>query len=98
VDQDFHCDYYRSAVLAELCVPLVKNGGMFVSMKGAAAEDELVDAEKSLSILGVTLKEEHSFKLPEENSDRHIFIFDKTKNSPKKYPRKPGIPNKSPIS
>ncbi|MFD1928371.1 16S rRNA (guanine(527)-N(7))-methyltransferase RsmG [Sporosarcina siberiensis] len=88
----------RLSVLAELCVPLVKNGGMFVSMKGAAAEDELVDAEKSLSILGVTLKEEHSFKLPEENSDRHIFIFNKTKSSPKKYPRKPGIPNKSPIS
>ena len=27
--------------LAELCVPLVKKGGIFIAMKGAAAEDEL---------------------------------------------------------
>lgn len=87
----------RLSVLAELCVPLVKKNGVFVSMKGAAAEDELVDAEKALSVLGAKLFEEHSFKLPEEDSERNIFIFDKIKSTPKKYPRKPGIPNKSPI-
>ena len=87
----------RLSVLAELCVPLVKKGGMFITMKGAAAEDELADAEKSLSVLGVKIKEEHSFYLPIENSERNIIVFDKTKNTPKKYPRKPGIPNKTPI-
>ena len=85
----------RLSVLSELCVPLVKKGGLFISMKGAAADDELVDAKKSLSVLGAKLKEEHSFILPEENSERNIFVFNKIKNTPKKYPRKPGIPNKS---
>ena len=42
----------RLSVLSELCVPLVKKGGLFIAMKGAAAEDELVDAEKTLSVLG----------------------------------------------
>ncbi|MFJ7935437.1 16S rRNA (guanine(527)-N(7))-methyltransferase RsmG [Sporosarcina sp. NPDC096371] len=87
----------RLSVLAELCVPLVKQGGIFISMKGAAAENELADAQKSLSILGAIIKEEHSFKLPIENSDRNIFVFDKEKKTPKKYPRKPGVPNKTPI-
>ncbi|MCY8323180.1 16S rRNA (guanine(527)-N(7))-methyltransferase RsmG, partial [Bacillus inaquosorum] len=39
----------------------------------------------------------HSFKLPIEESDRNIMVIRKTKNTPKKYPRKPGTPNKSPI-
>lgn len=87
----------RLSVLAELCVPLVKEGGIFISMKGAAAEDELADAKKALSVLGAVIKEEYSFTLPIENSERNIFVFDKEKNTPKKYPRKPGVPNKSPI-
>lgn len=87
----------RLSVLAELCVPLIKKGGIFISMKGAAAGDELADAKKALSVLGAVIKEEHSFTLPIENSERSIFVFDKEKNTPKKYPRKPGVPNKSPI-
>lgn len=87
----------RLSVLAELCVPLVKVGGIFVSMKGAAGDDELEDAKKALSVLGANLKEEYAFLLPIENSERNIYVFDKDKKTPKKYPRKPGIPNKSPI-
>ena len=87
----------RLSVLSELCVPLVKQGGIFVAMKGAAAEDELADAKKALAVLGAVFKEEHAFTLPVENSERSIFVFDKDKKTPKKYPRKPGVPNKSPI-
>jgi 16S rRNA (guanine527-N7)-methyltransferase len=87
----------RLSVLAELCVPLVKKGGIFIAMKGAAADDELADAQKALSVLGASIKEEHSFTLPIENSERNIFVFDKEKITPKKYPRKPGVPNKLPI-
>ncbi len=88
----------RLSVLSELCVPLVKKGGLFVAMKGAAAEDELVNAKKPLSILGAKLKKEYSFLLPIEESERNIFVFFKVKNTPTKYPRKAGVPNKSPIS
>ena len=51
-------------------------------MKGAAAEDELTDAKKSLSVLGAKIKAEYSFTLPIEESERNIFIFDKVKNTP----------------
>jgi 16S rRNA (guanine527-N7)-methyltransferase len=87
----------RLSVLSELCVPLVKKDGQFIAMKGAAAKDELVDAEKPLAILGAKIKENYSFLLPIEESERNIFVFTKVKNTPGKYPRKPGIPNKTPI-
>lgn len=87
----------RLSVLSELCVPLVKTGGQFVAMKAAAAQDELVDAKKGLTILGAEKKEEFTFLLPIEDSERSLFIFDKIKSTPKKYPRKPGVPNKTPI-
>lgn len=88
----------RLSVLAELCVPLVKNGGLFAAMKAASAPDELQDAEKALQKLGVRQDSIHSFLLPIEESERYIQVFRKFKETPKKYPRKPGIPNKSPIS
>ncbi len=87
----------RLSVLAELCVPLAKQDGYFVALKAAAGAEELKDAKKALTTLGVKLREEFSFKLPVEESDRILYIFDKIKGTPKKYPRKPGVPNKTPI-
>jgi len=87
----------RLSVLSEYCVPLVKKGGQFVAMKGAAGMEEYRDAKGALRTLGGRLREEHLFQLPEEESDRYILKIDKVKNTPKKYPRKPGTPNKSPL-
>lgn len=87
----------RLSVLSELCVPLVKKGGQFVAMKGAAGPEELTDAKSALNILGVKLVEQFDFELPEEDSERTLYVFDKVKTTPKKYPRKPGTPNKSPL-
>ncbi len=87
----------RLSVLSELCIPLVKQGGYFVALKAAAGPEELKDAKKAITTLGASLKEEFSYLLPVEESERTLYIFDKIKLTPKKYPRKPGIPNKTPI-
>ncbi|WP_413364182.1 16S rRNA (guanine(527)-N(7))-methyltransferase RsmG [Lysinibacillus sp. 3P01SB] len=87
----------RLSVLSELCIPLAKQGGSFVALKAAAGAEELKDAKKAISTLGAALKEEFSFLLPVEESERSLFVFDKIKQTPKKYPRKPGVPNKTPI-
>lgn len=87
----------RMSVLSELCLPLVKVGGVFLAMKAASAQDELANSQKALTILGGRLRDNHSFLLPVEESERTIIIIDKTKATPRKYPRKPGTPNKSPI-
>ncbi|MBM7580588.1 16S rRNA (guanine(527)-N(7))-methyltransferase RsmG [Jeotgalibacillus terrae] len=88
----------RLSVLSELCLPLVKTGGHFVAMKGAGAADELEQGEKALKLLGGKKSAEHAFTLPEEESERSVIVVEKTKSTPKKYPRKPGTPNKSPLS
>ncbi|ADC49642.1 16S rRNA methyltransferase GidB [Alkalihalophilus pseudofirmus OF4] len=87
----------RMSVLAELCLPLVKVGGEFIAMKGAGAEGELTDAKNALIQLGAKVKDDHTFKLPIEESERHIMIIEKQKATKKKYPRKPGTPNKQPL-
>lgn len=87
----------RLSVLAELCVPALKVNGKFIAMKGAAAADEMSDAKKALETLGVVLEDKYTFSLPLEESERTVFIFSKEKKTPKKYPRKPGTPNKTPI-
>lgn len=88
----------RLSVLSELCIPLVKQGGYFVALKAAAGAEELKDAKKAITTLGASLKEEFSYNLPVEESERTLYVFDKIKQTPKKYPRKPGVPNKTPIS
>ena len=87
----------RLSVLSELCIPLVKVGGNFVAMKGASAQDEMEVGKKAVTTLGGKIISTNHFVLPEEESERNIVVIKKEKNTPKKYPRKPGVPNKTPI-
>lgn len=87
----------RMSVLNELCLPLAKLDGVFIAMKGSQGKDELENSEKSVNILGGNLSSLNEFLLPIENSERSIVIIKKVKNTPKKYPRKAGTPNKNPI-
>lgn len=87
----------RLSVLSELCLPLVKVGGTFIAMKAAAAEEEMAAGEYAVHVLGGEIKETLHFQLPLENGERNILIIPKKRKTPKKYPRKPGTPNKLPI-
>jgi 16S rRNA (guanine527-N7)-methyltransferase len=87
----------RMSVLSELCLPLVKQGGTFIAMKAAQAKEELDLGKKAITLLGGVVEDTFTFTLPVEESERNIIVIKKTKNTPKKYPRKPGTPNKIPI-
>ena len=87
----------RLTVLSELCLPLVKKGGQFIALKSSKGEQELQEAEFAISILGGSVKESYSFELPEGAGERQMIIIDKRRQTSKKYPRKPGTPNKSPL-
>lgn len=87
----------RMSVLSELCLPLVKKGGNFIALKAANTDEELSSAKGALFTLGGKIKENIQFELPEEQSERHIVIIEKTKQTPYKYPRRPGVPSKEPL-
>lgn len=87
----------RLNVLSELCLPLVKKEGYFLALKAAKSEEELTEAKPAIALLGGQFQKEISFRLPITEDERHIIVIQKKKETPKKYPRKPGVPNKQPI-
>lgn len=87
----------RLAVLNEFCLPFVKPGGLFASMKGASLAEELKEASYSLKELKGKLAAQYELRLPNEQSERHIVCIDKLAATPKKYPRKAGTPLKQPL-
>lgn len=87
----------RLAALNELCLPFVKKGGLFVSMKGSDPSDELQEAGNSLKQLRAETKAVFQFELPVEHSSRHLIVISKTGATPAKYPRKAGLPLKQPL-
>lgn len=76
----------RLNVLVELCLPLVKVGGLFIAMK-TQDEVELNEAKNAISILGGKIENIISFNLPNDYGKRSIIIIKKIKNTPSKYPR-----------
>jgi 16S rRNA (guanine527-N7)-methyltransferase len=87
----------RLNVLTELCIPLAKKNGYFLGMKGLKGEEELNEAKKAIQLLGGEVDRIASFHLPKEEGERNLIVIKKVKSTPKKYPRKPGTPNKQPI-
>lgn len=87
----------RLSVLSELCLPLCKKTGTFLVMKGAQADAEFADAKMAIEVLGGELQSHQTFTLPKEDSERSIITIEKKRKTPKKYPRKAGLPNKDPI-
>ncbi|MCA1032302.1 16S rRNA (guanine(527)-N(7))-methyltransferase RsmG [Bacillus timonensis] len=87
----------RLSVLSELCLPLVKVDGTFIAMKAASVQDELEQSRKAIKVLGGSIEKIDHFLLPIENSERNIVCVHKQESTPKKYPRKPGTPNRVPI-
>jgi 16S rRNA (guanine527-N7)-methyltransferase len=86
------------SVLSELCLPLCKTNGTFIAMKGPNFQTELSESNSAIELLGGEIKEVYTFQLPDESGERNVALIDKKRKTPKKYPRKPGVPNKSPLA
>lgn len=84
-------------VLAELCLPLVKPGGLFIAMKGASVDAEVTAAEKALRVLGGSVKEIRRFALPGGFGERALVVVEKVAPTPRAYPRRPGQPASKPL-
>ena len=72
-------------MLAEYCLPLVKVGGMYVSMKGAESEAEL--GKNAIEKLGGKIENIVSLELP-TGDKRNLVLIRKISQTSIKYPRK----------
>lgn len=84
-------------VLSEFLLPLVKVGGMMLAQKGESGPAEAQSAEGAMKLLGGRLKQVMQVNLPGVADDRFLILVEKTAATPPKYPRKPGIPVKTPL-
>ena len=83
-------------VLSEYCLPFVKVGGTFISMKSAESNEEISEGKKAISILGGNIEEDIVFDLV-ENMPRRIIKIKKNSQTPTKYPRPSAQISKKPI-
>lgn len=85
------------STLSEYLISLVKVGGKVLAMKAADAQQEINDAKKAIEVLGGTIEKIDEFNLPQSDIGRTVITIKKQKQTPNKYPRKPGTPSRDPI-
>ena len=85
------------STLSEYCLPFVKVGGVFVSYKSEKISEEMKEANNAIHLLGGKVNKQVDFYLPDSDIYRNLLMIDKVNSTPKKYPRKAGLPSKEPI-
>ena len=80
--------------LLELTLPFARVGGRVVTVKGSRTEDEVARAANALDVLGG-----RAFVVPfaVPGPPQHIVAVVKLKATPERFPRRPGVPVKSPL-
>ena len=86
------------STLCEYVLPYVRVGGYFVAYKSGNVDEELESSMKAIKVLGGQLVKKFKFNLPETDIERTLLFIKKTGSTPKKYPRKAGLPGKEPIA
>lgn len=82
--------------LAEYCLPYVKVGGYFVSLKGPDIEEEIRESKNAIATMGGKVEKVLQFTLPED-SGRSIVVIKKISQTPPQFPRTAAKMAKKPI-
>lgn len=87
----------RLNVLCELCLPLVKKGGVFIAMKGPDCAEELKEARHAIALLGGHTERTEEFTVPATDIKHSLIIIRKTSDTAAKYPRRWAQIKKQPL-
>ena len=87
----------RLGMLCELCLPLVKVGGVFAAMKGPEPEEEIREAERGIRTLGGGKVRIEKYAVPGTDAVHSVVIIPKTAPTPAKYPRRFAMIKKQPL-
>ena len=86
------------AVLVELTLPFCRTGGCAIAQKKGDITQEISEATNAINILGGEFKNTIDIDLNEFTDQRRLVVIEKNHETPSKYPRRPGIPAKRPLS
>ena len=84
-------------VLCELCLPLVKVGGVFVAMKSSHTEEEIEQAKRAVKLLGGRIVSVEDYRIPTTEVVHRLVKVEKISPTPKKYPRRFALIKKQPL-
>ena len=89
----------RLNILSELCIPLTRVGGRFISCKAAIGKEELSEAAGGIEKLGAvpTVTSEPDLFTAEGEQSRAVFVFSKQNPTPSQYPRHYSRISKKPL-
>ncbi len=86
----------ETRIALELTAPFATVGGYVLLYKGKGWKEELDRAQKAMEILGLDLGDVLEYEL-RTGEKRSLLIFEKIYKTPRKYPRRAGIPSKRPL-
>ena len=84
--------------LAEYLLPLVRVGGAMLAQKGEGAAIEVHASDAATTALGGKVRHLMPVELRGLAETRYLIVIDKVAATPEKYPRRPGMPKKRPIT
>lgn len=84
-------------ILAEYCLPFVREGGFFAAYKGPDCSEEINGAKKAIEILGGRILRTDIMKTEETEFEHSLVYIEKIRTTPAAYPRKAGTPAKKPL-
>lgn len=84
-------------LLCELCLPYVKPGGLFLSMKSTGSDQELAQAEHAIRFLGGRVREIKDYAVPGADVTHRVVCIQKVAPTLKGYPRRWAKIQKSPL-
>ena len=87
----------RLSMLCELCLPLVKPGGVFAAMKGPDAPEELREAERAVRLTGGGEARIETYSIPGTDIEHSAVLISKLRPTPAQYPRRFAAIKKSPL-
>ena len=84
-------------LLAELCLPLVEVGGLFIAMKSPDCGEEVKNAEFAIKALGGRVRDVVCYTIPDTDVTHAAVLIEKGKPTPPQYPRRYAQIKKRPL-
>ena len=85
------------STLAELTLPFCRVGGLVIAQKSLGIDQEIMQAKRAIDTMGGRLRVVKELTVKGLDRARCLVVLEKVSATPERYPRRPGMPAKSPL-